>query len=435
MSDAKTRRSRGMGSVYLRGKTFWLKYYVPVPGGRAQIVYESAHTPKRDVAEKLLRRKLAKVDAAKERGEAIGPNVDRTTIGDIANLALLKWREKGKLTQKKWQTVDGGERRYVKVPAKRHYPLDTVATYFGARRVDDPVTGLTDRYEGGRLIASITNADIVRFKLARQEAGTAPATVNRSLAALKFAFRRGIKERCVAFVPEIELLAENNVREVDVEQAEFKQLSANLADSPDVRDIVEFAYLTGWRREAGMTLEWSDVFADSIRLRAEHSKTGVAQDLELRGELAELIARRRELRRLDCRYVFHIDGQPIESFRGRWRKACKAAGLGEKTVRFHDLRHVAVNEMIDANIPESVVMKITGHATRSMLDRYHTVSKKRTGDALEARDAHRAEKLATASGRCHLCAGKRAAQIFRRARDRHPRPSFSWRPFWCTKLG
>ena len=270
------------------------------------------------------------------------------------------------------KVADGRRRRASLRKGSRKAALSTRhrRDYFGARRVDDPVTGLTDRYEGGRLIASITNADIVRFKLARQEAGNAPATVNRSLAALKFAFRRGIIERCVAFVPEIELLAENNVREVDVEPAEFKQLSANLADSPDVRDIVEFAYLTGWRREAGMTLEWSDVFADSIRLRAEHSKTGVAQDLELRGELAEFIARRRGLRRLDCRYVFHIDGQPIESFRGRWRKACKAAGLGEKTVRFHDLRHVAVNEMIDANIPESVVMKITGHATRSMLDRY-----------------------------------------------------------------
>ena len=207
-----------MGSVYLRGKTWWLKYYVPVPGGHAKCVYESAHTPKLDTAEKLLRKRLAKVDAAKERGEPVGPSIDRRTVGDIANLALLKWREKGKLTQKKWQTVDG-ERRYVKVPAKRHYPLDTVATYFGARRVDDPVTGVTDRFEGGRRIASITSADIVRFKLARQEAGTAPATVNRSLAALKFAFRRGIKERCVAFVPEIELLAENNVREVDVEPA------------------------------------------------------------------------------------------------------------------------------------------------------------------------------------------------------------------------
>ena len=75
-------------------------------------------------------------------------------------------------------------------------------------------------------------------------------------------------------MPEIELLDENNVREVDVEPAQFKQVSANLAHNPDVRDIVEFAYLTGWRREAGMTLEWSDVFADSIRLRAEHSKTG-----------------------------------------------------------------------------------------------------------------------------------------------------------------
>ena len=76
MSDDKKTphgRSRGMGSVYLRGKTWWLKYYVPVPGGHAKCVYESAHTPKLDTAEKLLRKRLAKVDAAKERGEPVGP--------------------------------------------------------------------------------------------------------------------------------------------------------------------------------------------------------------------------------------------------------------------------------------------------------------------------------------------------------------------------
>jgi integrase len=41
---------------------------------------------------------------------------------------------------------------------------------------------------------------------------------------------------------------------------------------------------------------------------------------------------------------------------------------------FHDLRHTFVTDMRKAGVPEKLIMKITGHSTREMFDRYNTIT-------------------------------------------------------------
>ena len=70
------------------------------------------------------------------------------------------------------------------------------------------------------------------------------------------------------------------------------------------------------------------------------------------------------------------------------RKACKKAEVPygrffKGAFVFHDLRHTFNTNMRKAGIPESVIIKITGHSTREMFDRYNSIDADDTRQAVE----------------------------------------------------
>jgi len=133
-------------------------------------------------------------------------------------------------------------------------------------------------------------------------------------------------------------------------------------------------FFSTWRVGEMRTLEWRDYDRPDgvIRLRPERSKNKHGRLLPVEGEIARIIERRLEKRRLDCPFIFHQDGVPIGDFRKVWKRACAAIGFAGRIV--HDLRRSGVRHLIRAGVPPHTVMAFSGHRTPSMLKRYDIIS-------------------------------------------------------------
>ena len=78
-------------------------------------------------------------------------------------------------------------------------------------------------------------------------------------------------------------------------------------------------------------------------------------------------------------YLFARGSNPIKDFRESWDLACQRAGVPD--LLFHDLRRTAVRNLRRAGVAETVIMKITGHRTRGMFERYNITDQSDTQDA------------------------------------------------------
>jgi len=144
-------------------------------------------------------------------------------------------------------------------------------------------------------------------------------------------------------------------------------------------DHAAFAYKVGWRKEEISSLTWSQVDRDNwiVALHPGDAKNDEAKTVYLDEELKEVFRTQWEARRKDGKltpYVFpNWNGQgKIKNIITAWKTACKKTPVGHKL--FHDLRRTAVRNMIRAGIPERVAMKVSGHKTRSVFDRYNIVN-------------------------------------------------------------
>ena len=221
----------------------------------------------------------------------------------------------------------------------------------------------------------VTATTVQRYIAHRQSEGAANGTINRELHILRRAFSLAVEHKRLSriHVPEFPTLAEENVREGFAEKADLDAILSYLKDG-DVRDFVAWAFWTGMRRGEISKLTWAafDREASTLILPGRITKNGKPRKLILEGIYREIIARRLSARRLDCPLIFHRHGRPMGAFRKAWANACKKAGVAE--LLFHDLRRTAVRNMIRAGIDKTVAMRISGHRTDAVFDRYNITS-------------------------------------------------------------
>lgn len=328
---------RGQGRIFKRGEVYWVAYY-----HRGTEHRESSGSAKEADARRLLKKRLGEIQAKK----FVGPHEERVTYEDL---------EKGYLQDYEVRGLRSKETAEARVKHLR--------AYFALSRALD-----------------ITPARIRAYQAARLDEGAEAGTINREVAALHRMFRISVKAGLLSACPSFpERLEENPPRQGFFEHEEYMAIREHLPQ--DYRDVLDFAYYTGWRRREIIELTWAEVDLSGgvVRLNPERSKTKTGRLLPLSRPLREvltrrwqarLIARKGEVRGTDL--VFHRNGQPIGDWRKTWNAACKAAGLLGK--KLHDCRRTAARNLVRAGVPERVAMAILGHKTRSIFDRYNIVS-------------------------------------------------------------
>ena len=150
--------------------------------------------------------------------------------------------------------------------------------------------------------------------------------------------------------------------------------------------------LTGMRKGEILSLTWDKVNLKSrfIDLEPEDTKDREARNIPICDELYKILyamPNRIQASGKD-NHVFLYRGKPVADIRRGLKDACKKAGIKYgRFVKggfiFHDLRHTFNTNMRKSGVAESVIMKITGHSTREMFDRYNTVDEDDTRKAVK----------------------------------------------------
>ena len=94
-----------------------------------------------------------------------------------------------------------------------------------------------------------------------------------------------------------------------------------------------------------------------------------------------------------CPWVVHIKGQRVKSFDHGWTALMKR--LKMSGFLFHDLCRTGVRNLVRAGVPETVAMKISGHKTRSVFDRYNITSEEDLREAADRLDSYIQRKKVT----------------------------------------
>src|SRR6266540_562864 len=145
----------------------------------------------------------------------------------------------GSLYRPKYRAADGTLKESAIIWLKYRDALGVLRREASGTDKEQEARRLLKQREGaaveGRVIVprkaiTLTSADVTAYRVQRQAAGAAAATVNRELAALKRMFSLAVKGERFQRMPYIEMLRENNARRGFFEREQFESVRGHLPE-------------------------------------------------------------------------------------------------------------------------------------------------------------------------------------------------------------
>ena len=372
---APSRGPKGEGSLYQKADGRWM--YAVVSNGKR--LSRALGTRDYEDAKKAALHVAREFGGKIENGELDPPSVKNFTISELLQRYLKYMQENGRKSAEMVRLTIG--------------VIERDASFLPARKV-----------------ALLTTADFKDHRKREVARGVSQRTINYRFAIIRAALNLEAKQTPsnVGKIPYIPFVTVNNTRDGFLEYDDHASLLEELPRS--LKALFVVAFHSGCRLGELLNMRWSDVDWRNRIVRLPKTKNRKKRTLPFWGSIEEHLKAQKAYRdenHPECELLFfwmeedtEIDhggirqapGTPISDFRWSWNHAVERANVANKNVKkdllFHDLRRSAVRVMIqEAGLPESQAMLISGHETRSMLERYNIVSLKNVQDAGSKLDA------------------------------------------------
>jgi integrase len=240
--------------------------------------------------------------------------------------------------------------------------------------------------------------DIERLRKARHETGTAPATTNRDLAALRAAMNKAVEWGVIDANPISGVQQRKTDRSAPIRtisQVEEERLRAALrsrdkkyreqrSSANEWRDargyelypvhteyvdhlepVVLLALNTGMRRGEILGLRWSDIQNGAVTVRGAGAKSQQSRIIPLNDESRRVL----EKWSSEDEWIFPGVGEsPITTIKRSWAAVRQLSGL--PNLRFHDLRHTFATRLLQKGADIKTVSVLLGHSDITVTAKY-----------------------------------------------------------------
>lgn len=237
-------------------------------------------------------------------------------------------------------------------------------------------------------IAKITSFDIERYKKYRLEEGAKPGTINRELSAFSHLYTKAIEWNWIDHRPfAMKKFNEDRGRIVYLTPEQITKL-LNAAKQDQNEHIYPFIVIG---------LETSMRKMETLSIRLEHIDTarriiyipqakGGAREQPITKRLADFLTGYIETADPGQEWLFPSPasrtGHTV-SIEKPFRRVVKNAGLDDKEVVRHTLRHTAITHLVQAGVDLPTVQRISGHKSFDMVVRYSHQNGKHIKSAME----------------------------------------------------